>query len=212
MTQNALRLAFAVILAPLHACVIADGGDDDGANDDSDDASASADDSGGTDPTAADSSDPSDGDPADGSGGDSGTDAAPRDGAWVYEETGTPTNDCTFLEEPSNGFGEFQIAITGPDSLLLTPGDETEPFVCTFGGGAFECDERLTGMTDSVAGLDAVGSILVAVDGTFASATSLSGTQRGRIDCEGADCGTAAAALGVTFPCAFTIPFVGTAR
>ena len=211
------RVALLACLASTPACVISDGGDDDGAGTDDPSATASAtdpsagtDDPSATDPSATDPS-ASASDSADESGDDSGADVTPAEGLWQYEETGGGTNDCTFLRDPSNGFGQFQIALTGPDTLTLTPGDDTEPFECTFGGGAFDCAERLTGTTDEVAGLDAVGNILVSVEGTLTSETTLDGVQNGHIECEGADCALAAGALGVTFPCSFTVPFVGTA-
>jgi hypothetical protein len=194
MTPVLSRVALLACLVSTPACVISDGGDDDGAGTDDPSASASA-----------------SSDSADESGDDSGADVTPAEGLWQYEETAGATNDCTFLADPSNGFGLFQIALTGPDSLTLTPGDETEPFECTFGDGAFDCAERFTGMTDEVAGLDAVGNIRVSVEGTLTRATTLDGVQNGRIECEGADCALAAGALGVAFPCGFSVPFVGTA-
>lgn len=215
MTPASFRVALLACLVSTPACVISDGGDDDeGAGTEDASASASASDpSAGTDDPSGSATDPSGSatDSADTGGDDSGADVTPVEGLWQYEETGGGTNDCTFLRDPSNGFGQFQIALTGPDTLTLTPGDETEPFECTFGGGAFDCAERLTGMTDEVAGLDAIGNILVAVEGTITSETSLEGVQNGHIECEGADCALAAGALGVTFPCSFTVPFVGTA-
>ncbi len=154
----------------------------------------------------------SDSDPTTDPDSESGVDVDPQDGSWEYDETGQTTNDCTFIAEPSNGFGEYLVANTGGGGFTITPGDSTDPFTCTHGGGAFSCDERLTGTYDIGMGLgDATGNILVAIEGTLDSATMMSAEQQGRIECEGADCGTAAGLLGVTFPCEFTIPFVGTA-
>jgi hypothetical protein len=52
---------------------------------------------------------------------------------------------------------------------------------------------------------------LVSITGTIESDTSITGSQNGHIECVGADCATAAAALGVTFPCTFVIPFTAEA-
>jgi hypothetical protein len=179
------------------ACVIDDGDDDDGAGTDDPSGSPSTSASSTTAGSTADET---------GSGG-----GEPVSGAWIYDETGTTTNNCTFLDEPSNGFGEFQLEVTGAGMMTILPGDQTEPFVCTFAGGGYSCAERLTGMTDQVEGLDAIGNILVSITGTIESDTSITGSQNGQIECVGADCATAAAALGVTFPCTFVIPFTAEA-
>jgi hypothetical protein len=174
-----------------------------------------------TDPgTTASSTDPGttapgtdDSDTADETQGESGVDVDPQDGEWLYEESGGTTNDCTFVAEPSNGFGEYLLANTGGGAFTITPGDGTDPFVCSHADGSFECDERLSGTYDVGMGLgDATGNILVGIEGTLADAEHMSAEQQGRIECEGADCGTAAGLLGVTFPCSFTIPFTGTAQ
>jgi hypothetical protein len=169
-------------------------------------------DPGTTDPGTTDPSD-SDSDSADETMGDSGADVEPQDGDWLYQEAGGTTNACTFLEEPSNGFGEFELANTGGGAFTIQPNDGTDPFQCSHGGGSFDCDERLSGTYDIGMGLgEANGSILVAIEGSFSDAEHLSAEQQGRIECEGADCGTAEGLLGVTFPCAFTIPFTATAQ
>lgn len=198
MTRTLACLASIAFAVALPACVISDG-DNDG-------------DGGGTDDPSDSASSPEEGEAsADDTEGESGADVTPSAGLWQYEETGMTTNDCTFIDNPSNGFGQFQIAVTGAGTMTILPGDATDPFQCTYGGGSYSCAERLTGMTDEVAGLDAVGNILVSIEGTIESNASITGTQNGHIECEGTDCGVAADALGVTFPCVFTIPFVGTA-
>jgi hypothetical protein len=166
-----------------------------------------------TDPGDSGTTDPSDSDSADETMGESGVDVDPQDGEWLYQESGGTMNACTFLEEPSNGFGEFELANTGGGAFTIQPNDGTDPFVCSHGGGSFDCDERLSGTYDIGMGLgEANGSILVAIEGSFSDAEHLSAEQQGRIECEGADCGTAEGLLGVTFPCAFTIPFTATAQ
>jgi hypothetical protein len=204
-------------------CVINEGGDDagddgtggdDGADDGADDAPA---DDGADDAPADDGADdtPADDGADDGSdetagddGGDDG-DAAdgPEPGPWLYEETGGGSNDCAFLEDPSNGFGTYLVDASGPGAFTITPGDDTAPFDCTHDGATFECAERLQEE------LDAGGTILqvlVSASGDLVSATEMTGTQDGRIVCEGADCATAEELLGATFPCEFSVPWQGT--
>jgi len=168
-----------------------------------------------TDPGTTDPSttDPSDSDPTDAdTGTDTGSDLPPQDGTWQYSEVGQGTNDCTFIDDPSNGFGQYLVANTGPGEFTILPGDSTDPFTCAQTGSSFDCAERLTGTYDIGMGFgDATGSILVAIEGSFASPQAMDGEQQGRVECEGADCGTAQGLLGVTFPCEFTIPFEGDA-
>ncbi len=192
-------LLLASLLTP--ACVIVDGGDE------------------GADPSGADTGAAEEGsEGANGSEGAEGADATgepgadvtPAEGLWQYEEIPGGTNECTFLEEPSNGFGEFEIVLTGGSSFTLRPGDATDPFTCTYGNGAIDCDERLTDTVEPE-GYDAVGNILVAVEGTQHSEISITGTQIGHIDCVGSDCDDVAQALGVEFPCSFTVPFSASA-
>jgi hypothetical protein len=153
--------------------------------------------------------DPSDSDP---DTGETGSDRPPQDGQWQYSELGQGTNDCTFVDDPSNGFGIYLVSNGGAGMFTITPGDGTDPFECTQAGGGFDCAERLTGTYDIGMGIaDATGSILVAIEGVIESPQSMSGEQQGRIECDGGDCGTAEQYLGVTFPCAFTIPFSGDA-
>src|SRR5687767_12259792 len=81
-----------------------------------------------TDPSDTDPSDtdPSDTDPSADSGEETGSDLPPQDGSWQYSEVGQGTNDCTFIEDPSNGFGEFIVTNTGPGEFTILPGDSTD--------------------------------------------------------------------------------------
>jgi hypothetical protein len=195
-------ILLASLLGP--ACVIVDGGDD-GADE-------------GVDPTATDTgSEEADTGSEEADTGSEGadttageTDVAPNEGFWQYEETPGGDNACTFLADPTNGFGQFEIVLTGGQTFTLHPGDSTDPFECSYAGDAITCDERLTDTVETP-GLDAVGNVLVSVEGTINSEISFTGTQVGRIDCVGADCGLAEETLGVAFPCSFTVPFLATA-
>jgi len=188
----------------------ADSGDD--SNDDSNDDASSITLTDATSITTAESDDGSEADAGDET--DSGADADPQEGPWVYDETGQTTNDCTFLANPSNGFGVYLVALAGPGVFTITPEDGTAPFECDYGGGSFDCPERLQEDVelDPGAGFDAVAHVYVGVSGTLPSSTQMDGEQQGRVECEGGDCGLAAQYLGTSFPCEFTIPFVGTAQ
>lgn len=199
-----LLVALPVCLAG--GCVItSDDGSDDGASDGTggDDGNVDADGADAGD--AGDASDAGDaGDGGDDSGGGGGSGDAPDDGTWLYSETGDTTNTCDFLEDVSNGWGNFHIDHDADGSFTITPGDDTDPFPCTYGGGTFDCPERLVDeVTSGSASLD----VLVRVEGNVDSATSLSGSQHGTVDCEGADCATAQQLLMTTFPCEFEVPF-----
>lgn len=216
--MNDLRMPFQVLcitLAFAPGCVINEGGDDDGLGD----SGAGDDGSGGADDAAADGASAADdgandetgaGDAADDGAGDRADDGGaadgPSSGTWLYDETGGTTNDCTFLDDPSNGFGEYEVVADGPGGFTIIPGDDSDLFQCTHDGGAFECAERL--QDDIIAGGTTL-QVLVSITGDLESASAMSGTQDGRIVCEGTDCPTAEALLGTTFPCEFSIPWQG---
>jgi hypothetical protein len=223
---------FALLLPTLvPGCIVAPAPDDEDAAGDTDEdadsassqgseSSGSSDGSDGSD--SGDDSDTADGDdsgddpddPGDsaGTGSDDsgGTDTgnpidAPQEGNWIFAETGAVTNDCNFIEEPTNGFGEYLLALTG-DGFTITPGDQTDPFECEQDGVEFFCAERLN---ETLAAATATAYVYVSVEGVLDSSTSMSGSQIGRIECEG-DCATAEAVLDTTFPCTFEIGFTGT--
>ncbi len=198
-----LPFALTVLIAPFSwGCIIVDGGDDgmnddaanDGATDTMDDGATTGNDTNETNDSVDES-------------GSAGNGDGPTEGLWVYTETGITTNDCAFLEEPTNGWGEFTVeSISG--GFRVTPGDTTDAFDCTAGDGAFSCPERLADeFTEGTSSLQ----VLVTVTGTLDGDDSMSGTQDGSIVCEGADCALAEQLLDTSFPCAFSIEFDGTA-
>ncbi|MEX1366922.1 MAG: hypothetical protein AB1Z98_27595 [Nannocystaceae bacterium] len=129
----------------------------------------------------------------------------PLPGTWLYTETGETTNDCTFLEDPSNGWGEYEVVQT-EGGFQIIPGDDTDPIACTAGGGSFDCPERLQDV------VEAGGSslqVFVTIDGTLPAADEMAGAQLGEVVCEGADCAVAEQLLGTSFPCSFSIGFTG---
>lgn len=206
-----LPLALSLLALPLASGCIINAGD----GDDDDDMA----DSGGTE-----GNDPSDdpGNGSEGSGGGSegsgggsngsadetgspGDADLPAEGTWLYTETGNTTNDCDFLENPSNGWGEYRVEIDG-DGFLITPGDSTDPFECSAGGGQFECPERLQ---DEMSEGTSTLQVYVQVSGDLPSEDEMAGSQDGRIECMGADCALAEQLLGTSFPCSFSIEFTG---
>ena len=183
-----------------------DGGDGDGDGDDGDgDGDGDDGDGGGDDSSGGDGGD--DSGPGD-SDGDSGPGAdAPAEGTWVYAETGGTTNNCTFFD-PTNGWGNYQISDASSSGFSVLPGDGSGAFDCDLDNGNFNCPERLVDEVNDP-GLGLQASVYIEVDGALDSPTQMSGSQIGRIDCNGAECAQAALLLGISFPCDFEIPFEG---
>ena len=207
LRHGLLLVALPVSLAG--GCVItSDDGSDDGASAGTGGGDGNVDADGGGDGSGGDGSATSsagDGN-VDGStgGGGGGSGDAPDEGTWLYTETGGTTNTCDFLDDVSNGWGDFSITHDGAGAFTITPGDDTDPFPCTYGGGTFECPERLV---DEISSGTSTLSVNVRVEGDVDSSTELSGSQLGEVTCEGPDCATAEALLMTTFPCAFEVPF-----
>lgn len=205
-----LSLASLLLALPLASgCIINAGdGDDDGA----DDGATDGDDQGGEDQGESDDqgnesqgeSESDDEGSADDTGSPGGADT-PAEGTWLYSETGNTTNDCDFIEEPTNGWGEYRVEHDG-DGFRVVPGDETAPFDCNAGDGQFECPERLQ---DEMSEGGSTLRAFVQVVGTLPDEDQMLGTQQGRIECEGADCGLAEQVLGTSFPCSFSVEFTG---
>jgi hypothetical protein len=187
-----------------------DSAGDDSAGDDSAGDDSAGDDSAGDDSAGDDSSGDSAGDDSAGESGDDGPggDAVPEEGPWLYTETGGTTNDCTFAPNPSNGWGTYLVEAASAAGFTVVPGDDTGPFDCELGSGDFHCPERLVDTLDQP-GFDIVVNVFVVVDGQIDTSTQMSGSQLGRIECEGSQCTEAELYLGVSFPCEFEIPFVG---
>jgi hypothetical protein len=192
-----------------------DSNGDDSAGDDSNGDDSNGDDSAGDDSNGDDSAGTSNGDDSAGtSNGDDSSDdgpigdAIPQEGAWLYSETGGTTNDCTFVADPSNGWGTYLVESASASGFTVAPGDGSAAFDCELEGGAFHCPERLV-ETIEQAGFDVVANVFVVVDGDIVSSTTMTGSQIGHIECEGTQCAEAEAFLGVSFPCDFEVPFAG---
>ncbi len=210
-TLPRLSLILSALFAiPAAGCVVVGPGDD-GADDSAEDggtgrSSASA---GDDDDDDDDDDDTTGGGSADetssGADGSSSTDE-PRAGRWIYTETGNTVNDCDFLDDVSNGWGDFEIESLGGGAFRVLPDDGTDPFDCSAGDGAFSCPERL--VDEMMSGSSAL-QVLVSVAGTLDSDTEMGGTQNGMVVCEGAECPLAEELLGTSLPCSFSVEFDG---
>lgn len=175
-------------------------GESDEPTDDSDDSESNTEAQSGS--SGADESTGGDSDPTEGGAG-------PDAGAWVYIDQGATENDCAFLENPSQGAGDFEVENPGDGTFRIIPSDGTDPFECGLtSGGNFECDERYA-QSITQPGVDASLDVLISADGV-ATSDDMDAVQRGRIVCDGAACGAAEALLGTTLPCTFVIPFTAT--
>ena len=114
---------------------------------------------------------------------------------------------CEYPDPPTDPDGNFTIVSTGEGTFTVDDGDVL--FDCTVSGSAFNCPERLTETIDA-SPLDAIVSVHVSITGTFSSANAASGRQTANVSCVGADCATAGAAVGVTFPCSVSETFTAT--
>lgn len=136
-------------------------------------------------------------------------DITPKSGTWTYNGSMLATNSCgdTAYTDPE---GTFTVAVSG-DHFTVDDGNN-DPFTCSFGGGSYDCPQRVTDTIDDT-GLDATVTIHASITGDLESATALGGTQTVQIDCTGASCDTVAAFLNFeSLPCAYSYTFTATAQ
>jgi hypothetical protein len=134
-----------------------------------------------------------------------GGDGGPESGQWTYDEYDVTGGDCDVASQ-LNSDGGFLLSNHGDGTFTITPGDGTDPFLCTLDGGDFDCPDRATeSFSDPT--LDARLDGQARADGTFSDATHGAGVQTVDVTCTGADCGTIELALGADFPCTFTASF-----
>lgn len=131
-------------------------------------------------------------------------------GLWSYRDGGVEANTCGSYAR-SDGDLTFWVPYAEPDRFVVYQGEPWGDFACFVAGERFECPERLAG-SEPVEGTDAVVSFAVRIEGTLASATSMTGTQHVRVTCEGSSCALAPAVLGFAFPCGWSTPFEADAR
>jgi hypothetical protein len=144
-------------------------------------------------------------------GGD-GSSIEPRSGAWDFAGSGPVDDTCNYPDLYTDPLGAFVLDNNGDGTFTVTAGENV--FDCELNGGSFSCPERLTGENDvgDAFGLDAVVEYTVGVTGSFSSETAMSGRQTFEIVCNGADCGTVEATVGVTTPCGWAQDFTASAQ
>jgi hypothetical protein len=129
----------------------------------------------------------------------------PASGTWDFSAGEQTQNTCNY-DGIGGRSGLFQVTNEGDGRLTIDPEDGTDPFECTLDGADFDCPERFQDEQD-VTGYDATLVVHASARGTFGSSTAASGTQHGRVECEGSDCAGLATAVGATLPCEFTEKF-----
>ncbi len=130
----------------------------------------------------------------------------PTPGVWTYAETTVGRNTCNYDGVVSNGGGDFRLVADADGGYTIEPGDGTAPFKCTLSGDELECPDRAA-VEQDLGGLDAKLIIHVVARMTVDSASEMTGTQEGTVTCEGSGCGAAAASVGASLPCEFSVDF-----
>ena len=141
-----------------------------------------------------------------------GSNIEPRSGAWDFSGSAPVDDTCNYEDLYTDQPGTFVLDNNGDGTFTVTAGENV--FECTISGLTFSCPERLFGENDvgAAAGLDAIVSYNVSVTGSFSSETEMSGRQLFSLDCEGADCATVEAVVGVMTPCGWAQDFSAEAQ
>ena len=137
-----------------------------------------------------------------------GEDVAPSPGAWSYSEFHASKNTCNYDGVISNGDGAFALTAKGGAAYEISTADGTAPFACTLDGDTLSCPDRAK--TTSQLSANATLGIAVDAEANVDDADHMTGTQNGTVTCEGSDCAAAAALVGATLPCEFSVDFTAT--
>ncbi|MBI5491154.1 MAG: hypothetical protein HY905_27730 [Deltaproteobacteria bacterium] len=137
-------------------------------------------------------------------GGD-GAPIEPTSGTWGYLEGDVFDDACHYPDPETSPMGTFTLTNNGDRTMTITPTSEA-PFSCTISGASFTCPDRANSDLP-VPTLDATVHLHVATYGSFSSPTAASGHQRIDATCTGTQCDVASAAVGVTFPCGFSVRY-----
>ena len=137
-------------------------------------------------------------------GGD-GTPIEPTSGVWGYLEGDIFDDSCRYADPVTSPMGTFTLTNHGDRTVSITPTGEAA-FACTISGASFTCPDRSNSDIPG-APLDATVHLHVTAYGTFSSPTAATGHQRVDATCTGTQCDLAAAAVGVTFPCGFSVRY-----
>lgn len=129
----------------------------------------------------------------------------PAEGEWTVTDSETVSDDCGYwplLQAELLGEG-FTIADASAAGFSLSLDlDPPATVSCALSGADFVCDPYPARypLTDLGFDVDLVGD--VEIDGRFSDAQTARAEAGVEIDCEGAECDTAATSLLVEFPCA----------
>lgn len=129
----------------------------------------------------------------------------PLIGVWTYDQQGIRNNTCGSYAATDDD-APFRV-IASADGRFEIEQNDPGNFDCTITGGAFVCPSRIYNEFP-IDNTDAVLIFNVRIDGTIESERRLSGTQTVDVTCTGVSCAAAPAVLGVSFPCAWEVPFV----
>ena len=133
--------------------------------------------------------------------GPGGTPIQPVAGAWSYSDT--PVSDTCPGNVDTQEAGTFAIDQVAATGFRIVPNDGTDPFDCTLSGAGFDCPDRIKTVDDLHPDLDAVITVHGAVNGTFSSSGTGTGSQHANATCVGTDCNAA----GNVFPCSASVTF-----
>jgi len=126
----------------------------------------------------------------------------PRAGSWYYAEITPVSNTCgAQIGQAENG--SFAIDQTSATGFRVLPQDGSDPFLCSLSGSAFNCPDRAAGSRD-LGTIDATVYYRATAHGTFSNPIRATGSQQATVTCMGTQCN----ALGVTFPCNFSVNYV----
>ena len=134
-----------------------------------------------------------------------GTPIEPTSGSWGYLEGDIFDDGCHYGDPSTSPMGTFALVDNADGTMTITPPSEPA-FSCTLSGASFTCPDR-SNSDVPVPTMDATVHLHVAAYGTFSSPTAAAGHQRVEATCAGTQCAAAGAAVGVTFPCGFSVRY-----
>lgn len=131
----------------------------------------------------------------------------PPTGVWTYVNEGILSNSCGVDNLYTDPNTEFYLTNNGDGTFTVAQGTD-EDFTCTMSAEDFSCPDRLGGtvMPDQLA---VTLTWQARIDGSFSSATAMSGVQTISFVCDGDACDLAST-VGITFPCAYEYGFSAT--
>lgn len=122
----------------------------------------------------------------------------PQEGQWYYADVTEISSTCGATDNGVAG----GFAILGASAAGFTVNDGDGQFGCSLSGSSFHCPNRAQALEDLRPDVDALVTAQATATGTFASATSGSGSQEATVNCVGSAC-----AFAGTWPCTFKVSF-----